>query len=573
MEPGCSSKAANLELQSFGSDGVEPMPKNQPNETSGNFSAGIVEPLQNELLSEINLPASAHNKEGPAGNTVMERGSTSAGGSKPLLDELKDLEDFVSSPEFSTDETSSDTESSDDLMLLSDLSDNDATPAQPATPFSPLIMEQTQSFSLALAEKMPQYGSHVNQSSYSKPESSSAQANLLNAQTESSARPEPASYVDKGKKIVVADDFKKNKAKNHHSNWFPRTPVSIAIDYLRLINMQFHLTEFEENDEQTGIRILDGESTQNNQQQAPSFSSNKENDIPRPLASGSQVNQFKELDISDPQCYNFMLPISPTSSKNQQWNNPMHLLSQVANIANADDSLIQKTEPAKHPLPLEPMPRQFSYQVPSSLGASNSQTRVPSPLGASNSQTRVPSPLGASNSQTRSTMVHESSLPLRLQTEKQQGSLNQTTRPNAVYPSAGTTFPSLFLQETLGSSESLLSSQKEQGAAGLLGHARSRIEAGESSPFKRFRREPTIPEAPSAEQVNKNPLALLTEATSAADIANFILNPRLPLKNSLYDPMYEELGLPIDPHLRLFLQSKLNKENLSISVKYRNLIL
>ncbi|KAK9047409.1 hypothetical protein V6N11_053255 [Hibiscus sabdariffa] len=547
MEPGCSSKAANLELQSFGSDGVESMPKNQPNETSGNFSAGIVEPLQNELFSKINLPASAHNKEGPAGNTVMELGSASAGGNQPLLDELKDLEDLVSSPEFSTDETSSDTESSDqDLMLPSDSSDSDATPAQPATPFSPLIMEPTQSFSLALAEKMPQYGSHVNQSSYSKHEGSSAQANRLNAQTESSARPEPASYVDKGKKIVVADDFKKNKAKNHHSNWFPRTP--------------------------TGIRILDGESTQNNQQQAPSFSSNKENDIPRPLASGSQVNQFKELNISDPQCYNFMLPISPTSSRNQQWNNPMHLLSQVANMANADDSLIQKTEPAKHPLPLEPMPRQFSYQynqvpsslgasnsqtrVPSPLGASNSQTRVPSPLGASNSQTRVPSPLGASNSQTRSTMVHESSLPLsnpslpsqqhhnselpeipvmpriltstyRLQTEKQQGSLNQTTRPNAVYPSAGTTIPSLFLQETMGSSESLLSSQKEQGAAGLLGHARSRIEAGESSPFKRFRREPTIPEAPSAEQVNKNPLALLSEATSAADIANFILNPRL----------------------------------------------
>ncbi|KAK8580305.1 hypothetical protein V6N13_143419 [Hibiscus sabdariffa] len=561
MEPGCSSKAANLELQSFGSDGVESMQNNQLNETSGNFSG--------------------------AGKTVMELGSTSAGGGQPRLDEMKvdnpyttsqtacvsnddsnpvpvtspglstynDLEELVSSPEISTDETSLDTESSDqDLMQLSDLSDSDATPAQPATPFSPLIMEPTQSFSLALAEKMPQYGSHVNQSSYSKHEGSSAQANRLNAQTESSLRPEPASYVDKGKKIVVADDFRKNKAKNHHSNLFPRTP--------------------------TGIRILDRESTQNNQQQAPSLISNKENDTHRPLASGSQVNQFKGLNTSDPQCYNFILPISPTSSRNQQWNNPMHLLSQVANMANAADSQLQKSEPAKHPLPLEPMPRQFSYQynqVPSPLGASNSQTRVPSLLGASNSQTRVPSPLGASNSQTRSTMVHEPSLPLsnpilpsqqhhnselpetplmpRLQTEKQQGSLNQTTRPNAVYPTAGTTFPSLFLQETMGSTESLLSSQKEQGAAGLLGHARSRIEAGESSPFKRFRREPTIPEAPSAEQVNKNPLALLSEASSAADIANFILNPR-PLKNSLYDPMYEELGLPIDPHLRLFLQSK-----------------
>ncbi|KAK9047408.1 hypothetical protein V6N11_053254 [Hibiscus sabdariffa] len=50
---------------------------------------GIVEPLQNELLSKLNLPASAHNKEGPEGNTVMELGLTSAGDDQPRLDEMK----------------------------------------------------------------------------------------------------------------------------------------------------------------------------------------------------------------------------------------------------------------------------------------------------------------------------------------------------------------------------------------------------------------------------------------------------------------------------------------------------
>lgn len=34
-----------------------------------------------------------------------------------------------------------------------------------------------------------------------------------------------------------------------------------------------------------------------------------------------------------------------------------------------------------------------------------------------------------------------------------------------------------------------------------------------------------------------------------------------PIFNSVYDPMYEAMGLPIDPHLRMFLASKRDRDS------------
>ncbi|KAG8493935.1 hypothetical protein CXB51_011235 [Gossypium anomalum] len=122
-----------------------------------------------------------------------------------------------------------------------------------------------------------------------------------------------------------------------------------------------------------------------------------------------------------------------------------------------------------------------------------------------------------------------------------------------------TNMNSSLLHETVGSSapnlmQTPLSNQNEQGTSEPRGNARSRLEVGESSPFKRLRGETNEPQAPSAEQIMGNSLSLLTGASASPNIGN-LLPPR-PIMNSLYDPMFEELGLPIDPHLRLFAKYK-----------------
>ncbi|MBA0746000.1 hypothetical protein Gogos_021381, partial [Gossypium gossypioides] len=147
---------------------------------------------------------------------------------------------------------------------------------------------------------------------------------------------------------------------------------------------------------------------------------------------------------------------------------------------------------------------------------------------------------------------------------QQRGFLNQPTKPTATYPSPGTPMSSLLLNssllhETVGSSapnlmQTPLSNHSEQGTSEPRGNARSRLEVGESSPFKRLRGETKEPQASSAEQIMGNSLSLPTGASASPVIGN-LLPPR-PIMNSLYDPMYEELGLPIDPHLRLFAEYK-----------------
>ncbi|KAE8656302.1 hypothetical protein F3Y22_tig00117005pilonHSYRG00369 [Hibiscus syriacus] len=595
METGCGPKAANLVPGS-------PSTKNGPSEALPADPA-LMEAPQMPKSSEEDVKAALGSApegddepqldEMKAGNPGTPRiGSVSKGDSDPLPEQVES----ESTDESSSYESSLDSDSSD--LLPSDSSDSDAIAARPTTPFSPLIMEQTQSFSLALAEKIPQSGADANQSSSSgKP----AQASQLKIQTDSAleaqpAQPQRAKPLDKGKKIMVADDLGKNKGKGR---------INDNLSALRLPNLFPRAP--------TGIVIRDRESTQNNRQQAPSY-------LHKPLASGSQVNQAKATNISDSLCRNFLLPVSPTPARTQPLDTPVQQLNQVGDKPNAYSSLLQSSELPKHSLPMEHMTHQFSFEhnrVPSALGAHNSQTwsamlhelSLPlSSLGASSQFSMIPSlqnqlhhnsemsrpqavqQQGLLNQTPRPQAVQQQGLlnhtprpqtvqqgllnhtprpqtvqqqgllnqTPRPQAVQQQGLLNQTPRPNPTYPTSGTSVANLILnsailKETGGASATLSSSQEEQGASGRLGHARSRLESGESSSFKRFRREPVLPQTSSAEQVNNNPLSLLNDASSRADINSFLLNPR-PLPNSLYDPMFEGLGLPIDPHLRLFAQ-------------------
>ncbi|XP_040950555.1 uncharacterized protein [Gossypium hirsutum] len=269
-----------------------------------------------------------------------------------------------------------------------------------------------------------------------------------------------------------------------------------------------------------------------------------------------------------------MLPSASTPPSPQQLSNPMQLLNQLAGMPNASGSLLQNSDLTKHSLPMELMAQQFSYQnnqLPWALGLYNSETGstmfreifIPlsslllpaQDLQASNLFSMIPN---------LPNQDHHNSELSRLVSVQQQGFLNQTTKPTATYPSSGTSMSSLLLNssllhENVGSSapnlmQTPLSNHTEQGNSEPRGNARSRLEVGESSPFKRLRRETNEPQAPSAEQIMGNSLSLPTGASASPDIGN-LLPPR-PIMNSLYDPMFEELGLPIDPHLRLFAKYK-----------------
>ncbi|KAH1064478.1 hypothetical protein J1N35_029465 [Gossypium stocksii] len=598
MEKGCSSKAANLKLQLFASNGDEDMQKNK------------------QPISKFNLPASDHDNEVPefpsanngpnlslsgsllaeytakeleasrmqkaSEDAKLELGLASAGDDQPQLDQmnaningdsnpLPQKAKLVSSPAGTTDEPLLQHRRSNEKPVQptcpgiegSGSSGGDATAAQQATSFTPLIMGPAQSFSLALAENIPQNGSSTTQSSHSKHLGNSGQANKPNTQTGRSLRaelqqPQRVEPLDKGKKILFADGVEKKKG-NPRSNRNQR-----AVHYPNLFPQS-----------STGIRFLNGESTQTNQLPAPTRFCNKETDLYRSLAPGSLVDQFKATNISDPLCYNLMLPRASTPPRPQQLSNPMQLLNQLAGMLNASGSLLQNSDLTKHSLPMELMAQQFSYQnnqLPWALGLYNSQTgntmfhEIFIPL----SSLLLPAKdLQASNLFSMMPNLpnqdHHNSELSRLVSVQQQGFLNQTTKPTATYPSSGTSMSSLLLNssllhETVGPPapnlmQTPLSNHTEQGTSEPRGNARSRLEVGESSPFKRLRRETNEPQEPSAEQIMGNSLSLPTGASASSDNGN-LLPPRLPIMNSLYDPMFEELGQPIDPHLRLFAKYK-----------------
>ncbi|MBA0868865.1 hypothetical protein Goshw_019782 [Gossypium schwendimanii] len=61
---------------------------------------------------------------------------------------------------------------------------------------------------------------------------------------------------------------------------------------------------------------------------------------------------------------------------------------------------------------------------------------------------------------------------------------------------------------------------------------------------------------PNTEHENCNHLLMQNETNTSSNASN-LSGPRCliasrPIKNSLYDPLFEGIGLPVDPHLRMF---------------------
>ncbi|KAG4140803.1 hypothetical protein ERO13_D06G040075v2 [Gossypium hirsutum] len=163
--------------------------------------------------------------------------------------------------------------------------------------------------------------------------------------------------------------------------------------------------------------------------------------------------------------------------------------------------------------------------------------------------------------------------------------LNQPATLIPTYPLSGTgtgtgtsissiVFNSLLQNETGGTSTSQqvgtpLSNYRKRKASRRKRPtaARTRYGLGEpSSSLKRFRREPStqpmpqrdpstmsIPKpipVPNAEHENRGILSMHKEINTSSSASN-LSGPRA-IKNSLYDPLFEGIGLPVDPHLRMF---------------------
>ncbi|XP_024926664.3 uncharacterized protein LOC112490671 [Ziziphus jujuba] len=148
-----------------------------------------------------------------------------------------------------------------------------------------------------------------------------------------------------------------------------------------------------------------------------------------------------------------------------------------------------------------------------------------------------------------------------------QGLLNQSnTGTSNFYPSAGTTasqipVPNLPIQQgmsgyNVGSSlpllfEGLSSNYNKQGMQGNFGNS-IQYEFGDSStrPAKmKIPWQDNIPPSPNLQ------LASWISQGQGSQGLNFSTsNTQIsrPMRNTVYDPMYEAMGLPVDPHLRMF---------------------
>ncbi|KAL5854416.1 hypothetical protein ACOSQ4_004218 [Xanthoceras sorbifolium] len=114
---------------------------------------------------------------------------------------------------------------------------------------------------------------------------------------------------------------------------------------------------------------------------------------------------------------------------------------------------------------------------------------------------------------------------------------------SVTYPSRGSSQLNQDLNSSIGHQAFPGRQHQQQQQQQQRRERRSRYEAGESSSAaKRARRDSIRQES--------GPQALAYQ--SQEDGGDNSLNTSRPVKNSLYDPIYETIGLPIDPHLRIF---------------------
>ncbi|TYH65364.1 hypothetical protein ES332_D06G051000v1 [Gossypium tomentosum] len=409
-------------------------------------------------------------------------------------------------------------------------------------------------------------GAYIAKSVYLERRDNSVEINKLNGHVGSSLQDGPLScspqredLVNQGRRVTFADQFQQNNGNNNsNGNQQPLAYPNLTPQSL------------------TGVGILHGRSTQINRQ-ASTWNSYKGNNFYRPLAPArSQADEFRSIGNSDSQQYNFIQPRFSALLRSQNLSYQQH--DQVSMTAGAYNPRTYSTRLTESSMPLR------SYHLPHHQQASSQfsilgLSKLPHHQQAS-SQFSMPC---LSNPDLYNSKLPESSILQRLL--QQEVLLNQPATLIPTYPLSGTgtgtgtsissiVFNSLLQNETGGTSTSQqvgtpLSNYRKRKASRRKRPtaARTRYGLGEpSSSLKRFRREPStqpmpqrdpstmsIPKpipVPNAEHENRGILSMHKEINTSSSASN-LSGPRA-IKNSLYDPLFEGIGLPVDPHLRMF---------------------
>ncbi|EXC06693.1 hypothetical protein L484_021529 [Morus notabilis] len=274
--------------------------------------------------------------------------------------------------------------------------------------------------------------------------------------------------------------------------------------------------------------------------------------IPPTLHTGvQQVNQSSVIpNMLGPQEYsnNSVTPPSATPTNS----GPSSILSRLSNTDQRQIETLSNACPAERF-------RSSSIPMPSILTRSRARSQQTNDLltAGANKSDPIVSLMQRSQAQTR--------LPIEISSTNVNGTippdsqiLNSQIEQEGGYRITGVAIPN----------QSVTSSMKELGEAILDSHGRpratKRLEIGESIALlsKRVRRD--IQEgarkesnSPSANVVSQNVIKFGTsqsEENNEADSANISSRHTTARRttNGVYDPKYEEMGLPIDPHLRMF---------------------
>ncbi|MBA0750018.1 hypothetical protein Gogos_003884, partial [Gossypium gossypioides] len=271
-------------------------------------------------------------------------------------------------------------------------------------PFSPLIMERTNSFPLPLEEMLLKDGVYTTQPVYSECRANSIETNQFNRHIGSSL-PEDRVYTTQPVYLERRVNLvKANNLNGHIGSSLPEDGVYTAkpvdlecrVNSLQKNTLNGHVgsslqdkllspqredlmnpsrrvtftDQFQQNNGNnnsngnhqplvdlnstpqslTGVGLLHGRSTQVNRQ-APAWNSYKANDFYRPLAStGSQANEFQSIGNSDSQHYNFIQPRSSTLLRSQNLSYQQH--DQVSMAPGAYNPRTYSTRLTESSMPL-----------------------------------------------------------------------------------------------------------------------------------------------------------------------------------------------------------------------------
>ncbi|PON36593.1 hypothetical protein TorRG33x02_348940 [Trema orientale] len=178
--------------------------------------------------------------------------------------------------------------------------------------------------------------------------------------------------------------------------------------------------------------------------------------------------------------------------------------------------------------------------------------------------------------------MHESSTATGTQEIQFQGLLNQVSGPNTFYPNTGTSshiqIPNMSIQPGMNpfGTGSSLPFHLEGLSASIQNRGNfvnsNQFEVGESS-----LRPPKI-KMPWEDNNNIIPSPNLQLASwlyppqdSLSQNNIFPTQNWGSLRNTVYDPLYEEMGLPVDPHLRIFVGRRDNGNTFSSTLLYFSL--